>query len=366
MTEEEKKQTATPQGSNAEMRPVSGQEAQAQTAAQPNGQTAAAGVPQAAPSSKVDENRRGATIVPAGRPELSMPEVNPTDRREEMEYMVRNKPMGDEEGQERKRNRARSFVAAIGDGVSALANLYFTTQYAPNANMQPSLSRQNKERFDRRMEEFRARRKEYEAGLQRAKDRDRDNNRYAQEWKLRMQQARAAEQEKQRAAAAKEAAAKAAEARHKDEMALKKADADERRRHNEAMERNGARTARAAEVRASRSGRTAAGGKPGGYTITREDLGTVETYPNSGEWERAARNAAKELGVETKDISYTKNGEEVTRHTAPHIVSDVERAAKEKAAKEKAEKASNSIPGLNEATEGEDESNVPPSRRKKK
>ena len=254
MTEEEKKQTATPQGSNAEMRPVSGQEAQAQTAAQPNGQTAAAGVPQAASSSKVDENRPGATIVPAGRPELSMPEVNPMDRREEMEYMMRNKPMGDEEGRERKRNRARSFVAAIGDGVSALANLYFTTQYAPNANMQPSLSRQNKERFDRRMEEFRARRKEYEAGLQRAKDRDRDNNRYAQEWKLRMQQARAAEQEKQRAAAAKESAAKAAEARHKDEMALKKADADERRRHNEAMERNGARTARAAEVRASRSG----------------------------------------------------------------------------------------------------------------
>lgn len=205
--------------------------------------------------SKVDASRP----VGPGRTRLEAPEANPADRREETEYMMRNKPVDDDEARERKRNRARSVVAAIGDGVSALANLYFTTQYAPNANLQPSLSRQNKERYDKRMEEFRGRRKEYEAGLQRAKDRDKENGRYAQEWKYKMQQARQRQAEKAAEAAAKDAAAKAAADRHKEEMELKKADAEERKRHNEAQERNGARTARAAEIRASKSSRSGGG-----------------------------------------------------------------------------------------------------------
>lgn len=219
------------------------------------GSSAPTALPESNLPSKVDASRP----VAPDRTRIEMPGVNPLERREETEYAMRNKPVGDDEARERKRNRARSVVAAIGDGVSALANLYFTTQYAPNANLQPSLSKQNKERYDKRMEEFRARRKEYEAGLQRAKERDKENGRYAQEWKYRMQQARQRQAEKAAEAAAKDAAAKAAADRHKEEMELKKADAEERKRHNEAQERNGARTARAAEIRASKSIRSGGG-----------------------------------------------------------------------------------------------------------
>lgn len=358
MTEEEKKQFASNEAqaasqSQASVAPAQPQSAQQQTAItpetvlrRPQSQPDAMALPQGAEveaSSKVDKSRPAdsqlAPVAPT-QTQLNIPAANPAERREEMEYMVCNKPMGDDEAKERRRNRARSFVAAIGDGVSALANLYYTTQYAPNANLQPSLSKQNKERFDKRMEEFRARKREYEAGLQRAKDRDKDNNRYAQEWKYRMQQAAQQQAERQRAAAAKVAADKAAEARRKEEMELKRADAAERRRHNEAMERNGARTAHAAEVRASKSGsnKSSEGNKAGGYTITRKDLGTVATYPNAGEWERAARNDAKELNVATTDTAFSAKGLVITQHSAPRLVSDVEKASAKKAEEEAAAK----------------------------
>lgn len=39
----------------------------------------------------------------------------------------------EEQEKEKKRNRSRRIISAIGDGISALSNLYFTTQGAPNA-----------------------------------------------------------------------------------------------------------------------------------------------------------------------------------------------------------------------------------------
>lgn len=41
-------------------------------------------------------------------------------------------PTHEELEKERKKQRREQIFAAIGDGISALSNLYFTTQYAPN------------------------------------------------------------------------------------------------------------------------------------------------------------------------------------------------------------------------------------------
>lgn len=59
-------------------------------------------------------------------------------------------PTQEELEAERKRRRRNAVFAAIGDGISALSNLYFTTQGAPNAyNGKNSLSERMLERWDK-------------------------------------------------------------------------------------------------------------------------------------------------------------------------------------------------------------------------
>lgn len=61
-----------------------------------------------------------------------------------------NKPSPEEEEKQRKRERSRAILAAIGDGVSALSNLYHTSKYAPDmSNPGSSLSDNGRKRYDR-------------------------------------------------------------------------------------------------------------------------------------------------------------------------------------------------------------------------
>ena len=56
----------------------------------------------------------------------------------------------EEEERQRKRERSRAILSAIGDGVSALSNLYHTSKYAPDMSTpDSSLSGKAKERYDR-------------------------------------------------------------------------------------------------------------------------------------------------------------------------------------------------------------------------
>lgn len=81
-----------------------------------------------------------------------------------------------------KRRKRQSVASAIGDGLSALANLYFTTQYAPNVKPQGQLSEKNQARWEKWDKEIKADKKSYseairkaeqaQAELQRKKDKD--------------------------------------------------------------------------------------------------------------------------------------------------------------------------------------------------
>lgn len=78
-----------------------------------------------------------------------------TPRRMSLEEIVNhlyatNKPSPEEEEKQRKRERSRAILAAIGDGVSALSNLYHTSKYAPDmSNPGSSLSDDGRKRYDR-------------------------------------------------------------------------------------------------------------------------------------------------------------------------------------------------------------------------
>lgn len=78
-------------------------------------------------------------------------------------------PTPEEIEKERKKQKRDSIFAAISDGISALSNLYFTTQYAPNAyDPSKSMSEATRKRYDRLKKE----RQEYMNGYLRAAQMD--------------------------------------------------------------------------------------------------------------------------------------------------------------------------------------------------
>lgn len=93
-------------------------------------------------------------------------------------------PTPEELEKERKRQKRQSMWAAIGDGVSALANLYFTSKGAPNSyNPQTSMSAKLKEQFDKIDAERKANTARYQEAYMRAKQYDNMNEQNEREYR---------------------------------------------------------------------------------------------------------------------------------------------------------------------------------------
>ena len=82
-------------------------------------------------------------------------------------------PTQEELEKERKKQRREQIFAAIGDGISALSNLFFTTQYAPNMYRPvETQSEKTKKRWDKLAAERNANMTAYINGLMRARQAD--------------------------------------------------------------------------------------------------------------------------------------------------------------------------------------------------
>ena len=82
-------------------------------------------------------------------------------------------PTQEELEKERKKQRREQIFAAIGDGISALSNLYFTTQYAPNMySGRNTASQRVKDRWDKLAADRNANMMAYINGLMRARQAD--------------------------------------------------------------------------------------------------------------------------------------------------------------------------------------------------
>ena len=82
-------------------------------------------------------------------------------------------PTQEELEKERKKQRREQIFAAIGDGISALSNLFFTTQYAPNMYRPvETQSEKTKKRWDKLTAERNANMTAYINGLMRARQAD--------------------------------------------------------------------------------------------------------------------------------------------------------------------------------------------------
>lgn len=92
-------------------------------------------------------------------------------------------PTDEEIAKEKKKQTREQIFAAISDGVTALANLYFTTQYAPNMyNGKNTLSGRNKVRYDKLMKDREEQAKAYFGGLMKARQADEANAHRERSW----------------------------------------------------------------------------------------------------------------------------------------------------------------------------------------
>lgn len=103
-----------------------------------------------------------------------------------------------------KKEKRQALFSAIGDGISALSNLYFTTRYAPDS-FTPSraMSPTTRARWDRLRAEREANRRQYVDGYLRALQLDDADYRYERSWQHQMQREKLADD---RAAAAEKRA----------------------------------------------------------------------------------------------------------------------------------------------------------------
>lgn len=92
-------------------------------------------------------------------------------------------PTADELEKEKKRERRAQLFAAIGDGITALSNLYFASQYAPNMyNGKNTLTGANKVRYDKLIKDRDEKNMAYFNGLLRARQADAEAAHLERSW----------------------------------------------------------------------------------------------------------------------------------------------------------------------------------------
>lgn len=141
------------------------------------------------PEQDTTQNQVGATSPESVQKESATPTTQKTMTYEEMFRMSNpyTPPTPEELEKERKKKKREAIFAAIGDGVSALANLYFTTQGAFNSyDPKNSMSAKFQKRWDKIEKEREGKNKEYYQGYMRARMADDEVARDNRNWEYKV------------------------------------------------------------------------------------------------------------------------------------------------------------------------------------
>lgn len=231
-------------------------------------------------------------------------------------------PTQEELEKERKKQRREQIFAAIGDGISALSNLYFTTQYAPNMySGRNTASQRVKDRWDKLAADRNANMTAYINGLMRARQADDAYNRSEREWERQL----GIDKIKQQRDAAADKRAEAKEQRDQEmhdlnkqlrnnqitqaEYEAKKAEVEARYAPQLEESKIGRNRAAAGASNASASASRARAryydnGGSSGNRYYGEFQG--KTYKTQADYEKAVLDAARDAGVDIYDTEVTE------------------------------------------------------------
>ena len=256
------------------------------------------------------------------------------------------KPPTDEElAKEKKKQKREQIFAAIGDGISALSNLFFTTQYAPNMYTgKNTMSERTKVRYDKLMKGREGKEKEYYEGLMRARIADEERDDRERKWQRQLglddynRIRNDAKEERDRqmfelniqlqgnkiSASEAEAKRKGIEAKYAEELEKAKVDTEKAR--------GGAQRASASASRARANYYNEGGGSGNKYY---GNLGGKD-YKTKADYDEAVMRAAEELGIavtEEQDDgvdAYMNPKKKIVRRPISEVAAEVNRKSKQK------------------------------------
>ncbi len=144
------------------------------------------GAPSSVGSKPVAPNTDATKVV--GKPGVA---PQPTEQPQQMSYVEMFKMLNperpetaEEKAKREKREKGEAALAAVGDSISALSNLWFTSQYAPNSyDPSKGMSATTKDRWEKLRLEREANRRAYVDGYMRAMAMDENKDREDRNWR---------------------------------------------------------------------------------------------------------------------------------------------------------------------------------------
>lgn len=259
--------------------------------------------------SQKPEQSAGATTEPVTTPVQAQQEMlYPTNTAEL--YQALN-PQPDEEQLKRKEKQLRrdKLFAALGNGISALSNLFFTTQYAPNMYTPNNLSEKAQARYDTMMSDFRKQQQTYNEGLAKAQQADAEARVKNAQWQHKLgieakEQERLDKKEAREQAAAERDAAMDALKEQLLGHQITKAEYDAQTAEIEAQYAELLNKARVDQINAS-TAKTQRDINPYELTVG----GKTYRYRNQANYEAAVRDYANQYGIDLeKESTSTTSG----------------------------------------------------------
>lgn len=231
-------------------------------------------------------------------------------------------PTQEELEKERKKQRREQIFAAIGDGISALSNLFFTTQYAPNMyRPAETQSEKTRKRWDKLAAERNANMTAYINGLMRARQADDAYNDNERAWQRQL----GLDKIKQERDKAADARAEAKEKRDQEmhdlnkqlrnnqitqaEYEAKKAEVEARYAPQlEQSKINRNKAAAGASYASASASRARARYYDNGGSSGNRYYGEFQgkTYKTQADYEKAVLDAARDAGVDIYDTEVTE------------------------------------------------------------
>lgn len=179
------------------------------------------------PGEEYDESPQAPPTTPAPTPPatatIQTPQYNDTDRRNQANLAAQTTTTPATEGEEyhtyrdilaklapqtsdedkrkqMRRERRKAIVSALGDGLSALSNLYFTTKGAPDQGIKPGMTDAAKKRMDDLRAQWQKEKDKYQEFMLKGLEMDREQGNWLKSYKLQLNADKRADAEEERKA----------------------------------------------------------------------------------------------------------------------------------------------------------------------
>lgn len=137
-----------------------------------------------------------APAVTTTAPSTTTPSTEGEEFRSYRDILAKYAPLTSDEDKRKqmRRERRKAIVSALGDGLSALSNLYFTTKGAPDQGLKPGMTDAAKKRMDDLRAKWQAEKDKYQDLMLKGLEMDREQGNFLKSYKLQLNADKRAEE----------------------------------------------------------------------------------------------------------------------------------------------------------------------------